>query len=229
MLTYQYYRENTDKFKEYKSDDLMPLNCCFCHKLYHRTRLLVKRESSYYQSKYNYCTNDCHNKSRVVSKVVPCKNCGLEIKKIPSDIKKANNVFCDQSCSATYNNKNKKYGIRRSKLEKYLEDELKNVYPDLQIVVNGKETIGSELDFYFPQLKFAIELNGPTHYEPIYGRNKFEKIVENDKQKVINCYNQGIELLVVDVSKVSYLTQERKSYYLNLFKQYIDNLKHRLE
>jgi hypothetical protein len=32
------------------------------------------------------------------------------------------------------------------------------------------------LDFYFPELRFAIELNGITHYEPIYGEDKFEKI-----------------------------------------------------
>jgi very-short-patch-repair endonuclease len=150
-------------------------------------------------------------------------------KKTPSDRKKAKNIFCNNSCAASYNNKHKNYGTRRSKLEKYLETQLKLLYPNLEIVTNNKQIINSELDFYFPQLKFAIELNGPTHYEPIYGQEKFEKIVQNDKQKIIKCYEKGIELLVIDVSTVSYLTNERKKYYLNLFKKYVEKLKHRLE
>ncbi len=229
MLTYEYYRINIKEINKYNSKDLVPLNCCACQRLYHKNRYLVKREVFYYKTKSNFCSKKCHNEFRFVSTVEKCKNCDKAVIKLPSDKKRVKNVFCDNSCAATYNNKHKTYGIRRSKLEKYLESELRILYPDLIIITNGKDTIESELDFYFPQLRFAIELNGPTHYEPIYGKNKFEKIIENDKQKIINCYQKGIELLVVDVSKTSYLTQERKNYYLNLFKEYINNLKQRLE
>lgn len=229
MLTYEYYRNNLEILNKYKAKDLVPLNCFNCKQLYHKDRTYVKRESLYYKSNLNFCSLKCHGLFRVTSITIPCKSCGEMTKKAPSDRKRTKNVFCNNSCAASYNNKHKKYGTRRSKLEKYLENQLKQLYPNLQIITNNKEAINSELDFYFPQLKFAIELNGPTHYEPIYGNEKFEKIIQNDKQKIIKCYEQGIELLVIDVSKVSYLTEERKKYYLNLFKTYIENIKHRLE
>ena len=207
----------------------MPLNCCYCKILYYKKRTLVKRESLYYECKYNYCTSDCHNKSRVVSSVEPCKNCNNLVTRIPSEKRKSKNVFCNRSCAASYNNKHKQYGTRRSKLEQYLEAELRSLYPNLKIIVNSKKEIDSELDFYFPELKFAVELNGPTHYEPIYGQEKFERITLNDRQKIIKCFQKGIELLVIDVSKVSYLTEERKRHYLGIFKEHLDKLQHRLE
>ena len=71
---------------------------------------------------------------------------------------------------------------------------------------NNSTTISSELDFYFPQLKLAIEINGIVHYEPIYGSNKFDKInlliwyinitykiVENKKIEEKICGYDGIK------------------------------------
>ena len=86
------------------------------------------------------------------------------------------NNFCSRSCSATFNNKNKTYGTRRSKLEVFLEKELIKLYPDLLFHFNRKDTINSELDIYIPSLKLAFELNGIFHYEPIYGDNKLSPL-----------------------------------------------------
>ena len=47
-------------------------------------------------------------------------------------------------------------------------------YSDLTFSCNQKEIIGSELDFYFPTLKLAIQINGPLHYYPIYGKKKLD-------------------------------------------------------
>jgi len=99
---------------------------------------------------------------------INCKNCNKIFKKKICDIKKTPNSFCSRSCSTTYNNTHKKYGHRRSKIEKLICDIIRKEYPNIKILENSKELINFELDIYLPELKLAIELNGPTHYEPIY-------------------------------------------------------------
>jgi hypothetical protein len=228
MYTYQFYTDNLNLFNDYTINQLMPLNCCSCERLYHRTKKRVKSDVFYLHMKRNFCSIQCFNETKVKSCSEQCRNCGKVTLRSPSERKKSKNVFCNHSCAATYNNKNKKYGIRRSKLEIFLEKELKILYPNLEIIANGKEAIKSELDFYFPQLKFALELNGPTHYEPIYGLEKLTQIQRNDKQKFKLCHEAGIELAIIDVSKLSYLTSERKKDFLKIVKEYIDNILSRL-
>lgn len=121
---------------------------------------------------------------------VICKNCDIQFMKSVSELRKTPNSFCSQSCAAIYNNKHKEHGTKRSKLEIYIEKRLKEEFPNLRILYNNKSIIHSELDIYFPDLKIAVELNGIFHYEPIYGHDKLEQIQNNDKQKMINCYNQ---------------------------------------
>jgi len=41
------------------------------------------------------------------------------------------------------------------------------------------------------------------------GQDKFEKIQKNDKQKQMLCNEKGIELLVIDVSWISYIKEDR--------------------
>ena len=101
--------------------------------------------------------------------------------------RKSDRLFCSSSCAAKYNNAHKTYGTRRSKLEAYLESQLRSEFPQLELICNGKNAIGSELDFYFPQLRLAIELNGILHYEPIYGADRLERTQANDQQKGISC------------------------------------------
>lgn len=83
------------------------------------------------------------------------------------------------------------------------------------ILCNDRKTIGSELDIYFPSLRIAVELNGPVHYEPIYGDDRFERVQNKDKQKLIECYKQGIELIIIDVSKMKRFTPIRSLPILN--------------
>jgi hypothetical protein len=136
------------------------------------------------------------------------------IEKIPSEI--GINNFCSRSCSAKYNNAHKRHGTRRSKLEIYIEEQIIQWRPDLIMICNDCSLIQSELDFYFPELKIAIELNGIFHYEPIYGNDKFERIQLNDAQKIIRCNEVGVELCVIDTSSVKNLTASTKEKYWNL-------------
>ena len=228
MCTYQYYRDNLSELAKYKHKDMIPLLCSKCNITYYREKRNVRTPILYQKAKEHYCSKLCQSAAQVTSVTEPCGNCLQPVTRNLSSKKSVKHIFCNSSCAASYNNKNKQYGTRRSKLEAYLESELRTRYPVLEVVANGKKAIGSELDFYFPQLRFAIELNGPTHYEPIYGNDKFERIQQNDKQKMIRCYEAGIELLVIDVSKVSHVNESKKAYFLDIVLSHIDLLMGRM-
>jgi very-short-patch-repair endonuclease len=173
-----------------------------------------------------WCSVKCRYPDNV-DKKVNCLKCNKEFLKRNCECIKTPNHFCSRSCSASYNNTHKKYGTRRSKLEIYLEEEIRKNYPNLELICNQKTVIESELDFYFPELRFAIELNGITHYEPIYGEDKFEKIQNNDKRKVIACYEKEIELAIIDSSTCTYLNEAAKNKFKNLVFELIEKVKNR--
>lgn len=173
--------------------------CDYCKCVFHNTlkihNIAVKR--SY---KNQFCSVQCigkYNTLKGTSKVI-CTNCNIEFTKRNGNIKRSSNHFCSSSCAATYNNKNKTYGYRRSKLEVYIEEQIKIEFPDLEFIANGKEAIGSELDFFFPDLNLAIEINGIFHYKPIFGEKKFLQIQANDKLKESACSKAKIKLLIFD-------------------------------
>ena len=108
---------------------------------------------------------------------VTCKNCNKIFKKYLKEIKRYSNNFCSKSCSAIYNNKHKTTGFRVSKLEIYLQENLKGYNFDFN---NRSIYDGLKLDIYIDKLKLAFEINGIVHYKPIYGKEKFDKIVKKD-------------------------------------------------
>jgi hypothetical protein len=164
-----------------------------------------------------YCSNSCSHASKghfVVE--CSCKSCGTKFKKNLSQIKKSKNNFCSKSCAATYNNKNKKHGTRRSKLEIWLEEQLTVHYPNLEIHYNRKDAIGSELDIYIPSMKLAFELNGIFHYEPIFGEEKLDQIQTNDQNKFQSCIREGISLCIIDVSGMVNFKPKKAKKFLNI-------------
>jgi len=201
-----------------RGNDLVLLICPQCNNIFNRAK--SKINESYKLNRPMVCSMKCvankNNLDRGHGSINTfCKECNKYTKRNNGELNKSKtkNVFCSKSCSATYNNKHKTHGTRRSKLEIYLEEQIKILYPDLLLICNDKSIINSELDFYFPELKFAIELNGIFHYEPIYGNNKFEKIKNNDNNKIINCYQQNIELCIIDSSSCKYLNTNSKEKY----------------
>jgi hypothetical protein len=179
----------------------------------------------------NFCSCSCTAKynspQRIYKNTIKtnCKNCNKEINVIFSVQKKSKsgNYFCSQSCAGTYNNTHKTKGNRRSKLEKWLEEELIITYPNLKIHFNCKDAINSELDIYIPSLKLAFELNGIFHYEPIYGNDKLQQIQNNDNRKFQACIEQSIELCIIDASSFGYFKENKALKYLNIITTIINN------
>lgn len=164
---------------------------------------------------------DHFNDIRILDK---CGFCNKQIKIRPKIIEnsKCKKAFCGKSCAAKHNNGNKKFGIRRSKLEMWLESKLKISYPMLEIHYNRKDTINSELDIYIPSLNLAFELNGIFHYEPIFGEEKLNSTKNNDNRKFQACLEKQIELCIIDVSSLTYFKDSKVIKYFDIISKIIN-------
>ena len=201
--------------------------CDYCHKQFMRS--ISKYNQDVKKGWRQFCSKECHWLGQNKRKQVICAYCGNSFIKEEVQIKKTKNNFCSRSCSASYSNRNKTKGNRRSKLEIWLESQLSLFYPALEIHYNRKDTINAELDIYIPALNLAIELNGIFHYEPIYGENKLSQIQNNDERKFKACLEKGIELCIIDTSFFTYFKVDKAQKYLQIVTQIIDNKLARLK
>ncbi len=208
---------NNKQFDDAKSTDMLPLKCEECNNTYSKPKKDISRCIRGLKN-INFCSVSCSNTNRGRPLQIPCANCDTIVTKKPSDIQKSKtgNIFCSKSCAATFNNKNKTHGTRRSKLESWLENELIKLYPNLEIHFNQKDAIGSELDIYIPSLNIAFELNGIFHYEPIFGVDKLEQIQENDQSKTKACIDAKIDLCIIDTSQQKYVKPKTSQKYLDI-------------
>lgn len=201
---------------------LFPMECEWCHNIFRKNANDIRKFINGHRSiKVKFCSRQCGFDSRNKKISVNCQNCNVLFIKRLDQVLKSKNNFCSSSCAATYNNKHKVYGIRRSKLEMYVENNIKNDFPNIDFLVNDKTTISSELDFLFPNMKFAIELNGITHYKPIYGQRKFEMIVKNDNEKKQLCVDSNITLYTINTSSLSYNVERNFIPYYEYIKEII--------
>lgn len=223
------------EFDNAKSDDQLLVECYECKKTFNTKKKFVKLVLSNYITPKGlqyanhgckYCSRSCVQQGQNKSELVTCKQCTNEFKKIRAEIKKFPNHFCSRSCSATYNNTHKTKGIKRSKLEQYIETCLTRTYIGLCMHFNRKDKINSELDIYIPSLSLAFELNGIYHYEPIHGQKKLNQIQNNDSRKFQACLEQGIELCIIDSSKFSYFKEAKAKEFLNIITKVIDTKLH---
>ena len=227
MYSIQDLLRNPNLLDPYIGREMVPLECTGCGGEFERSKRQLRTDTfkkNRAPLKGFYCTRKCKGNLWKAKLAGNCSECKKEINSKRDYRSKSDRRFCNSSCAASYNNKHKTHGTRRSKLEAYLEEQIRLEYPNLEMICNGKAAIGSELDFYFPQLKLAIELNGIFHYEPIYGQDKLEKIQKNDKQKMRRCLEEGIEFCTVDSSSCSYLSKNNKAKYLNIFKRILKPL-----
>ncbi len=225
-------RYSEEEFKRAKSHDKLKIECENCQMVFwgkkKDVRYILKNPiSKERKSNVNlrYCSHLCWKKhSRKMNWAeITCKQCNKLHEKKNSEIRSDNN-FCSRSCSVTYNNLNKKYGIRRSKFEYWLEEKLPKKYTDYEFVFSGKKAVGSELDIYIPSLKLAFEIQGIFHYKPIFGEATLDKIQKNDIRKAKACKENGILLQYIDVSCMKDSTIKNFQKYSHLLYDVIDNI-----
>lgn len=214
---------STEEFENAKAMEKLPCQCYTCGNIFQKEKREIVRQQKNGKDYIKYCSIKCLINRPSNKLLVQCKNCGINLYKKKSEIKKNKNNFCGSSCSATFNNKNKEYGTRRSKLELYIEKNLKSIYPNISILFNDKTIIGSELDIVIPSLNIAFELNGIFHYEPIYGVNKYERIVENDKSKSKLCHELKIDLCIINTSEQKQFTEKNSKKYVGIITEIIDS------
>lgn len=173
-----------------------------------------------------FCSTRCSGlfTAKKIDKVdVICLNCNKKHKKSLYQLNKYPKSFCSSRCVVTYNNNHKKWGTKRAKLEVWLENQLINLYPNLNIQFNRKDIVGSELDIYIPSLNLAIELNGIFHYEPIFGKDKLEKIQSNDNNKFKACIDAKVNLCIIDTTHQKYFRPKTSLKYLSIICDLIDD------
>jgi len=212
--------KNKSELTNFNSNEMVPLECQFCHNIYYKT----KNEA--FDRKYRrirkYCSRKCYSKTKPKKISFNCMCCNKHFLKAPCECKRTKRNFCSKSCAATYNNRHKTTGTRRSKLESWIEIELTKLYPTLEIHYNKTNTINAELDIYIPSLKLAFEFNGIFHYEPIYGEDKLKRIKNNDDRKFQACIENNIEMCIIDVSKIKYFKLKYSEYFLKIIKDIIN-------
>lgn len=139
---------------------IINITCDYCKISFERDPRFIKHKIDLGQNKF-YCSNNCAHTAQTVKFITQCGNCNKDIETIPCTFNKSKSkkVFCNRSCSATYNNTHKTHGTRKSKLECLTEFCLTNSFSNLEMKFNSKTDINSELDIYIPKYKMAFELN----------------------------------------------------------------------
>jgi hypothetical protein len=210
-----------EQYDNCKADDTLPCECYVCETTFYPQKKQITRGIKNKRWQPKFCSKKCKGINKTTKQLLNCDNCNKEFYKTPSQIKKNKNNFCSLACSASYNNKHKKTGTRRSKLEIWLENQLTILYPKLKIDYNKTDTINAELDIYIPSLKLAFELNGIFHYEPIYGIEKLQKTQNNDERKFQACLEKNIELVLIDTSTQKYFKEKTSQKFLDIITEII--------
>jgi hypothetical protein len=170
----------------------------------------------------DFCSLSCAATNRSPPIEVVCDQCGTKVLKSHRELRKFKTHFCDHSCAARYQNTHKSTGTRVSKLERWLQTQLTQAYSNWTLHFNRTDAINGELDIYIPHLKLAFELNGIFHYEPIYGPEKLTSIQTNDQRKFQACLSLGIELCILDTSRVLKFKEKGALKYLEVIRQVIN-------
>lgn len=158
-----------------------------------------------------YCSRACYlNQEKEKTEIICgfCEKSFLRLTNIAKHHKnpKTGKSFCSKSCRSKYihANCNPTKNVIQSIPQQVLFDLLKESFPALDYLYNDRTILPStlELDIVIPSLKIAIEVNGPTHYMPIFGQTKLEDVKLRDNSKFAEAHVLGYSLFIIDVSKL---------------------------
>lgn len=166
--------------------------CEYCHK-----QIITRLNGN-----QKYCSVKCTINSQKTGSIVPCVFCKKSVFRIPSQIKVAKCIFCSSSCKGKYYAQ-KNNGHRRSSSEIKLTEMIKLDFPNLPIDTNIRSVLDCrlEIDIWIPEIKLAIELNGPCHYFSLYGEKTFKRTLTNDEIKKKEILQKGYNLLIININQ----------------------------
>lgn len=171
------------------NDKRVKRQCDQCGVVFYRPPSVLK------DRKHLFCTQNCFDVFQNTKTLVACEKCGKQIWKTPSAMLKDHH-FCGKKCFFKFSFPESQMEVELEKLVKPLGIPYRrNDWTVLKKASCRKRDL--ELDFYFPTINFAIEVNGIAHYEPIYGKKALEVVQRNGKIKRRKCKELGIILRVV--------------------------------
>lgn len=110
------------------------------------------------------------------------------------------------------------YKLNHSSKESYPEKYFTELFENEGFGVSKKLQIGLyELDFYIPNKKIDIEIDGSQHYTD-------SKIVESDKRRTAFLESEGWDVIRIDWAKYQKMNFEEKADYIKDLKNYINKL-----
>lgn len=110
-------------------------------------------------------------------------------------------------------------GKEGSKLEKFLYEEITKAgyrvdYHKKQLIQNQD----LELDMYIPSLKTIIEVDGPSHFLPIWGEEKLQKQIKADTQKSGLILSKGMVIIRIKNLSDSVCLADKEKLRLDILK-----------
>lgn len=97
-----------------------------------------------------------------------------------------------------------------SKTEKFLLESLKAM--NIEVVFHKQSLIKNtnlELDLFIPSIKTAIEIDGPSHFFPIWGEEALQKTIASDNEKNGLLLSNGYKIIRIK-NLAKKLSQKRK-------------------
>lgn len=84
-----------------------------------------------------------------------------------------------------------------SKMEKWVKEKLEEAgfFVKMHVVIIPAENL--EIDLYIPELKTIIEVDGPSHFLPIWGEDKLQKQINADLRKSGALLSKGYAIIRV--------------------------------
>lgn len=142
--------------------------------------------------------------------------------------KRWNNLSDDQKQNFTKmaNNAVRESSKKGSKLEKYLLNELlrsgyKVDFHKEQILSNTK----LQIDLFLPELNIAIEVDGPSHFLPVWGEDVLQKNIKYDNKKSGLILGKG--LVLIRIKQLSDFSPTRAKLILAELLQHILSIKNK--